>query len=368
MSSSELSEIDVSPSDAPNRRGGGTWPVGEMRALVIEPGKISATQVPIPATMPGNVLVQVAYLGICHTDVELLENHSYYIDQKLNEYPLVFGHEWTGTVVATGEGVDGLEPGDPVIGQTVIACGACGPCQAGLRSACERHLEVGLMGHDGAAAQYISMPARSVTKLAAGASLRDSVLIEPGVTAMNAVWKTNVRFDDRVVVIGTGTLGLLATALALRITRNVDVVGVEEEGLALARRLGAANTLAPSAAQPDSYTVAIEASGHPDSVASLGRILKPGGRGALVGIVNRGVPDFIPAFISLKDITLYGVLHGLDHYGRVAEFIADGFDADALIDRVLPWTHAHEAFQRMIERKLERPKVLLDFATIGQVD
>lgn len=341
------------------------WPTGDMPALRMYPRQIKVERVPIPLITPGEVLVAVSFLGICGTDVELLHDRSYYLDQGLNSYPLIFGHEWTGVVVATGPGVEGLEPGNKVIGQTIIACGACPPCQAGLRSACERHLEIGLMGHDGAAAQYISVPARSLTQLTAGASLRDSVLIEPGVTAMSAIWKTAVHFDDRVVVIGTGTLGLLATAIALRITRHVEVVGVEEAGLALAQRLGAARALHPSDLEANHYTVAVETSGQPDSVAELPRILKPGGRAAQVGVVNRGVPDFVPASLTLKDITLYGILHGLDHYGRVAEFVAEDLDADALIDRVLPWTEAEEAFRVLTARELKRPKIVLDLTTIG---
>lgn len=342
------------------------WPAGEMSALRMRPGRIDVDQVPIPAEAPGEVLVEVAFLGVCGTDLELLHDRSYYIDQGLNHYPVLFGHEWTGTVAAVGPGVEGLAAGDKVTGQTVLTCGTCGPCQAGRRTACERHLEVGLLGHDGAAAQYISMPARALTRLAPNASLRDSVLIEPGVTAMSALWKTDVHFDDRVVVIGTGTLGLLAAAIALRITRHVDVVGVEEAGLDLARRLGAARTLRPDELEPDRYTVAVEASGQPDSMAALGRILRPGGRAAQVGVINRGVPDFIPASFTLKDLTLYGILHGLDHYARVAEFVDDDLDADMLIDQVLPWSEAEKAFRLMTDRQLERPKVVLDLTTIGQ--
>lgn len=343
-----------------------SWPTGQMPALLITEHHISAQEVPIPAPQSGDVLVEVAYLGICGTDVELLHNRSYYIDQGLATYPVLFGHEWTGTVIAVADGVETVTPGDHVIGQTIITCGACDACQSGNRTGCENHLEVGLLGHDGAAARYISMPARAVTKLDPAMSLRDAVLIEPGVTAMSGLRKTGIAFDDRVVVIGTGTLGLLAVAFAARITHHVDVVGVEEAGLELARQLGARRTLHPDELVANSYTVAIEASGQPSSIAQLGTIVRPGGRAALVGVVNRGVPDFIPAFITLKDITLYGVLHGLDHYGRVAELIAsDAFDADVLIDSVLPWTQAEEAFRRLADRELKRPKIILDLTTMS---
>lgn len=340
------------------------WPTGQMPALLLRPDQIERAQVPIPTRVGGEVLVEVAYLGICGTDVEVFRNRSYYIDQELATYPVLFGHEWTGIVVAVADDVRSVSPGDRVIGQTVLTCGACSACQSGNRTGCENHQEIGLLGRNGAAAQYIAIPATAVTRLEPDTSLRDAVLIEPGVTAMSGLRKTAVAFDDRVVVIGTGTLGLLATAFALRITKHVDVVGVEEAGLELARRLGAPRTLRPEELTRNSYSVAIEASGHPSSIAQLGTILRPGGRAALVGVVNQGVPDFIPAFVTLKDITLHGVLHGLDHYERVAEVVADGFDADALIDSVVPWTEVEEAFRRLEERDLQRPKIIIDLTTM----
>ncbi|WP_374855001.1 zinc-dependent alcohol dehydrogenase [Herbiconiux liangxiaofengii] len=327
----------------------------------ISPGEVMAGTAPVPPELPGEVLVEVAYLGICGTDVDLLQSTSFFIEQGLSEYPLVFGHEWTGTVVAVAPGVVSLRPGDAVVGQTLITCGACGPCQAGDRSACLNHQEVGLLGHDGAAARYISMPATALTRLPEGASLRDATLIEPGVTAMNAVLTCGTRFDDRVAVIGTGALGLLALAVALRVSPSVDVIGVNPTGLALAAELGARRTLRPEEVGENDYTVVIEASGQADSVALLGRMLRPGGRAALVGVVNGSAPGFLPALITMKGITLHGIFHGLDHYGRMAELIATpGFPAEQLIDRVLPWHDAQEAFAALAERRRSRPKILLD--------
>jgi len=343
-----------------------TWPVGDMPVLRISPHEIAPGIAPIPAEAPGEVLVEVAYLGICGTDVELLNGTSFFIEQGLSEYPLIFGHEWTGIVRAVSEGVSSVVPGDAVVGQTLVTCGACGPCQAGFRSACEDHQEVGLAGRQGAAARYIAMPATALTKLPEGTSLRDAVLIEPGVTAVNAVLTTGIRFDDRVAVIGTGALGLLALAVALTVTRHVDVIGTNHDGLALAREMGASGCLAPDEVGDNAYTVVIEASGHPDSIAMLGTMLKPGGRAALVGVVNRGTPDFVPAFITMKGIALYGIFHGLDHYGRMAELIATpGFPTEQLIERVLPWQQAMEAFTLLAEKRRTRPKLLLDLRSMA---
>jgi threonine dehydrogenase-like Zn-dependent dehydrogenase len=342
-----------------------TWPTGEMPVLRISPGRVTPGVAPVPPERPGEVLVEVAFLGICGTDLDLLGGDSYFIRERLAAYPLIFGHEFTGTVVAVADGVDAVAPGDRVVGQTVVTCGACGPCQAGFRDGCEHRQEVGLVGRQGAAARYVSMPSTSVTRLPEGASLAEAVLIEPGVTAVNAVVTTGIRFDDRVAVLGTGTLGLLALAVARRVTPHVDVIGSSEAGLGLALELGAERALGADAVVADSYTVAIEAAGRASGVAMLGRILRPGGRAALVGVVTGGVPDFDPAPITMKGLTLHGIFHGLDHYGRMAELIATpGFPAAQLIDRVLPWHEAEAAFAALTAGERRRPKVLLDLTTM----
>jgi threonine dehydrogenase-like Zn-dependent dehydrogenase len=341
------------------------WPTGEMPVLTISPGVVARGSAPVPPELPGEVLVEVAYLGICGTDADLLRGESYFIEQGLAEYPLIFGHEWTGTVVAVAPGVVSVAPGDAVVGQTLVTCGACGPCQAGFRSACRHHQEVGLLGRQGAAARYVSMPATALTLLPEGTSLRDAVLIEPGVTAVNAVLTTGIRFDDRVAVIGTGTLGLLSLAVARRITDHVDVLGSNEAGLALATELGAERTLPVEDAREDAYDVVIEASGRAGAVAMLGRILAPGGRAALVGVVSGEVPGFSPALVTMKGLTVHGIFHGLDHYGRMAGLVAEpDFPAAALIDRVVPWTEAAEAFAALAEGRRARPKILLDLSTM----
>jgi threonine dehydrogenase-like Zn-dependent dehydrogenase len=138
---------------------------------------------------------------------------------------------------------------------------------------------------------------------------------------------------------------------------------VEETGLRLAREVGASRAFTPDEAPHDAYSVAIEASGTPAGLSQLPRLLEPGGRGALVGVVNVGAPEFVAAHVTLKDLELHGILHGLDHYERTVALYASGrVDAGRLIDRVLPAASAAEAFDRLLRRDLERPKLLLEFA------
>jgi 2-desacetyl-2-hydroxyethyl bacteriochlorophyllide A dehydrogenase len=335
-----------------------------MNALTIAaPLELEEREAPIPRELPGEVLVRTAFVGICGSDLELLHGTSFYLTESLNRYPLVFGHEWTGTVAAVADDVTSVAPGDRVLGQTILTCGECRGCRRGRRTLCTRRVEMGLFGHDGAAAEYVRVPARALVRIPPGLSLRDAALIEPSVTAVHALDRVRCAFDDRVVVIGTGTLGLVAVQIAASIAGSVDVVGIEETGLRLARELGASHAFTPDEAPGDAYSIGIEASGTPEGLAQLPRLLEPGGRGALVGVVNVGAPDFVAAHVTLKDLELHGILHGLDHYERTVALYASGrVDAGRLIDRVLPASDAAEAFDRLLRRDLERPKLLLEFA------
>jgi 2-desacetyl-2-hydroxyethyl bacteriochlorophyllide A dehydrogenase len=344
------------------------WPEGEMSSIVIAaPMTVESRPTAIPPEAPGEVLVRTGYVGICGTDVELLHGTSFYLTEQLNRYPVIFGHEWAGTVVAIGEGVRSVSVGDRVIGQTILTCGECRMCRRGRRTLCENHAEMGLFGHDGAAAEYVRVPARSLVVIPPELSLRDAALIEPSVTVVHGLARVRCAFDDRVVVIGTGTLGLVAVQVAGAIAESVDVIGIEEKGLALARELGASRAFTPEGAPYDAYTVAVEASGTPSAVALVPRLLEAGGRAALIGVVNERALDFIPSFVTLKDLELHGILHGLDHYDRTVALFASGrVTATHLIDRVLPASAAADAFERLIRREIERPKLLLEFAGDGR--
>jgi threonine dehydrogenase-like Zn-dependent dehydrogenase len=256
--------------------------------------------------------------------------------------------------------------GDPVIGQTMLTCGQCRMCRRGRRTLCEHGAEMGLFGHDGAASEYVRVPAHALVRLPPELSLRDAALIEPSVTIVHGLDRVRCGFDDRVVVVGTGTLGLIAVQVAAALAESVDAVGVEPSGLRLASEFGAARVFAPDDAPHDAYSVAIEASGSPSGVAMIPRLLEPGGRGALIGIVNESAPDLIPSFVTLKDLELHGVRHGINYYDRTVTLYASGrVNAGRLIDRVLPAASASDAFAALMARDLERPKLLLEFAGEG---
>jgi 2-desacetyl-2-hydroxyethyl bacteriochlorophyllide A dehydrogenase len=334
-----------------------------MSAVAIAaPGRVELTEIPIPRPRPDGVLVRTSYVGLCGTDLELLHGTASYLKDGRASFPLVFGHEWSGQVVAVGPEVKGIAVGDRVVGQTMVACGLCRMCQRGRRALCERLVEVGLYGQQGAAAEYIQMPMRSLTVLPEGLSDLSAAFIEPAVTVVGGFDKVGCGMEDTVAVVGTGTIGLLAVQLASRMARSVDAIGIDEAGLKLAAACGARRTLRPEQAERGAYSVVIEASGASSAFLRSLELAETGGRVAVVGVANSAVTGMVPGDLVLRGVDVFGIRHGLDYYDRTIQLFVDGvLDAKPLVADVLPPQQARQAFELLERGRSGPPKVLLRF-------
>lgn len=343
------------------------WPTGTMRALSIEgPRDVRVVTRPIPAPQPGHALVRVSHVGLCGTDAELYTGASPFFAQGTAAYPLTPGHEWSGTVVATAPGVTHVRVGDRVVGDPFVTCGHCEMCRVDRRNLCVRRREMGVRtavpgapALSGAAAELVAVPDSVLTCVPAQVGLDVAALVEPAVTAIEGVRRCAVGPRDRVAVIGTGTLGLLAAMAAVATGARVEAVGVEDAGLALARELGCVAAHRPRDAPADSCSVVVEASGAEPAFGDALRIAAPGGRVALLGIPPGDVR--VPgAAAVLKDLTIHGVLGGVHNWAHAVGLVTDGsLRAAELIDDRIPFAEGHEGFRRLVEGPRRRPKLLL---------
>ncbi|GGN44908.1 2-desacetyl-2-hydroxyethyl bacteriochlorophyllide A dehydrogenase [Actinoplanes campanulatus] len=337
------------------------WPSGSMEAVtIVGPGRLETASVPVPEPLPGTVLVAPRHVGICGTDLELFHGTSSYLGDGRAATPLIFGHEWCGRVVSADPGT-GWRPGDRVAGQTMVPCGGCARCRAGRRGLCRRMREVGLYGLDGAAAQYIRVPGHALARLPEAVPDRTAALVEPAVTVVESFARTGCGFDDRVAVLGTGTIGLLAVQFARRVAGRVDAVGVDPAGLALAVHCGADRAIPVGETTAGSYSLVVEASGAPEAFAHALDLVEPGGRVGVIGVANEPTAGVVAGSVALRGVSVLGIQHGLDHYDRTIELFATGaLTADPLIGATFPAGAAAEAFAFMESARSGPPKVLLD--------
>ncbi|GAA3849616.1 alcohol dehydrogenase catalytic domain-containing protein [Saccharothrix violaceirubra] len=333
------------------------WPRGTMPAVLLTaPGRVERGEVPIPDPVPGEVLVRTRYVGLCGTDLELLHGKATYVRDGRTTFPHVPGHEWWGEVVAADTG---FVPGDAVVGHTMVTCGTCARCAVGRRQQCLRMAEVGLYGRAGAAAEYVRVPAHALTRLPGALTVPSAVLVEPAVTVVEALTRAGCRAGERVAVVGTGTIGLLAVQLAAWREAQVVAVGVDPAGLALARRCGAAEAVGVAEAPGRSFDLVVEASGGIDAFGTAVRLTEDGGRIAVVGVSGAAEP-VVAGDLVLRGITVYGIQHGLDHYTETVALFAGGvFDGGPLVAAVLPAYDPGRAFDLLEHGRTGPPKVIL---------
>ena len=299
-----------------------------MRALVVRgPRSASVEKVPAPVPGPGELLVDVERVGICGTDVELYTGEMAYFVQGVSHFPLRLGHEWTGRVVAVGGPEDDGWIGRRVTGDTMLGCGHCGDCRSGRHHVCPDRHEVGIRdGWPGALAEQTLVPARFAHVIPEHVSVPAAALVEPGGNALRAVWAAALQPGDRVLVLGSGTIGLLAAQLALAEGVEVHVAGDREGALALARELGV-HTTAPidelTDAADDQYDAVLECTSSATSPALAVRLVRPAGRVALIGLSP--APSLLDTRDAvLKDVTAVGILSGSPGLAGAIEHYASG--------------------------------------------
>ena len=287
-----------------------------MRAFVLTaPGEYSVQQVPAPAAVPGEVVVDVERVGVCGTDVEFFTGEMAYLRQGHSAYPMRLGHEWAGRVSVVGDGVDPAWLGRRVMGDTMIGDGTCRRCLRGRQHVCEKRQEVGIRtGRPGALAEQIAVPATSLHALPESVDAQLGALIEPGGNALRAAQGADMQPGDRALVFGPGTIGLLVAMFLRAEGAEVHLMGRTEDSLTFARELGFANAWHPDAVPDLPYDAVIDASNAAHLPAAALERVEPGGRIVYIGLA--GEPSTIDTrTLALKDVTAVGVLSaspGLD--------------------------------------------------------
>jgi L-iditol 2-dehydrogenase len=322
-------------------------------------GNIDVREVKEPACGPGLVKVQVAFCGVCGTDLHVLH------DTFRNYPPVILGHECAGTVVEVGAGVGGVSIGEPVtvLGATAVTCGRCAYCRSGFFIFCPERRGMG-HGVDGAFARFLVVRPDQLYRLPDGMSLEAGALSEPFAAVVQAVTEiTQVRFGETAVVSGPGPIGLLCLKLLAAEGIQTIVAGTSVDGdrLAAARRFGASHVVnvgergLGDAVRDITHgvgaDVAFECSGHSDSVRGCLESLRPMGRYTQVGICGRDI-QFPMDQVFYKQLTVRGsITYTAATWSRMMNIFAQGkVRLDDLVSKTLPITEWPSAFGMVEDR------------------
>ena len=208
------------------------------RVVIREPKHVVVEEVPDPTPGPDEVLLDIAYAGICGSDM-----HAFLGEHPFIPLPATPGHEFSGKVVLVGENVKGLKPGDRVVCEPNLVCGQCYNCRTGRYNICENLRVMGCQG-DGAMAQKFVVPADKTIPIPDQLSLRDAVLVEPLAVGVHAARRAGDLFRKNVVILGAGTIGLMVlTCVRQAGAARIIVTDLSDRRLSLAKKMGATHTL-----------------------------------------------------------------------------------------------------------------------------
>jgi 2-desacetyl-2-hydroxyethyl bacteriochlorophyllide A dehydrogenase len=335
------------------------------RALVIEePGTIGVKERPALEPGIGEVVIRPAFCGVCGTDLELLRGE---VDRAYVRYPLTVGHEWSGTVESVGAGVENIEPGDRCVAECIVPCGRCAFCRAGETNVCEAYEELGFT-REGGASDQVLVPARLVHGLEPGTSLLDAALIEPSAVVLRALEKAEPKSGDRVLVVGDGTIGLLAAYLAgLWSPATVTMVGRRPEQARLAESVGVSRF----ETEPDhagTFDLAIEAAGVPEAVLTALTAVRRGGTVVLLGLPPTGRTLELPADLLVNNDLTIAASFGYTSaaWARMVALVnARRVEPGRIVTHRFPLEDHARAFAALAAVEGTRGKILLEIAGDG---
>ena len=332
------------------------------RSLTVErPGLHRLTEGPLPEPGPGEVRVRVAAAGICMSDREVYDGHR---DAAYVRYPVVPGHEWSGTVDAAGPGVDPALTGRRTVAEGFRACGRCERCRCGETSLCTAGYDETGFTRPGAFADHVVVPARLLHPLADDADLRAAALLEPAAVVAAAVRAGAPEPGERIAVVGAGTLGLLAVQLLAAVSPGeLTVIDPREERASLARDFGASDIRTPKESEElrGRYDLVVETAGAATTAADACLLARRGGRVVLTGMFTPGAVGIDPVHLSLSQLTVrsvFGAPSAAWSYA-VRAFTAGILDPAPLITHEFPLERFAEAVALVGAGGPETGKVLL---------
>jgi 2-desacetyl-2-hydroxyethyl bacteriochlorophyllide A dehydrogenase len=335
-----------------------------MKAVVVErPNQVAYMEVDAPAVGPDDVLVESREAGLCRTDIEVMTG--VFVDPRWVHFPVIPGHEWSGTVVQVGANVEAVAPGDRVVCEGLIACHRCRRCRSSQTQWCERIEALGFT-RPGGYGELVTVPARVVHRLPEHVSFDAGVLIEPASVVLHGLEKAAPEPGETVGVIGVGTLGSLAIALLkLYSPARIVAYGLREEELELAAQLGATEVmLSTEAAGADGeLDLIVETAGAPAAVRLAADLCRPGGRTVLLGIAGEGATLSLPAdLLTGKDMALIGSLaYPASVWSRVVGLVADQvLELDRIVTHRFPISDYEEAVALMDDRSGIVAKIVLE--------
>lgn len=316
---------------------------------------------PVPAPGPGEVLLKIASVGTCGSDVH------YYVEGRIGDAvvkePITMGHEFSAWIAGLGEGVAGLEIGQLCAVEPAVACGHCEMCEQGHPNLCPTVRFCGTPPINGVFAAYAVMPAANCFPLPEGFSADEGALLEPLGVAIHTLDLAHLKVGQTVAILGAGPIGLMTGAVAKAAGAGTILM---TEPLAH-RRNFARDYCADAAFNPDEedvvaaimaatggrgVDVAIEAAGASATPDQAARVARYGGKVIVVGIPSDDAMTMKASVIRRKGLTIKLVRRMKHTYPRAIAMVQKGIvDIKPLATHTFPLERIAEAFELVADHR-----------------
>lgn len=339
-----------------------------MKSIVINrPGEVVFREDEFPVVREGEALLKILYGGICGSDLGSYRGTFAYFD-----YPRIPGHEFSAEIVEVGENSYGLKKGMIVTCNPYFNCTHCYSCHRGLVNCCTTNQTMGCQ-RDGAFSEYITMPLERIYD-GRGLPPKTLALIEPFCISYHGVARADIQAGNKVLVLGAGTIGVLAAVAAKAKGAQVYIADVAEKKLQYAyESFGLAGALLNDSEESfmkqvneitggDGFDVTIEAVGLPSTFQNCIDAAAFGGNVVLIGVGKKNL-DFNFTLIQKKELNIYGSRNALkkDFIELIDLVKSGGIDLEKIVTNVYKFQDAPTAFAEFDARAGEMLKVVIDF-------
>ena len=339
-----------------------------MKTIIInKPGEVEIIDTPMPQRKPGEALLKVLYGGICGSDLGTYRGTFAYAS-----YPRIPGHEFSAEIIEIDDNDKNLRPGMIVTCNPYFNDGTCYSCQRGLLNCCEHNETMGAQ-RDGAFSEYVTMPIERIYD-GKGLPAKTLALIEPFCISYHGVSRANVKPGEKVLVVGAGTIGVLAAVAAKAAGAQVYISDVAEKKMNYAvETFGLAGGIlndnpdnfwqkVKQATDGNLFDVTIEAVGLPATFQTCIDAAAFGGRMVQIGVGKKKV-DFDFTLLQKKELNVFGSRNALKKdFLALIDLVKSGkVDLQKIVTNTYDFENAPQAFKDFSEHAADMLKVVIKF-------
>lgn len=335
-------------------------------ALVTDVEKVSIEEIERPQIKDDEVLIKTKTVGVCGSDLHLFRG-----THAFRKPPAILGHEIAGDVVDVGKDVKHVKVGDRVTVEPQYGCGECEFCRQGLVNLCAKKVVPGTAKWIGVFVQYFNAPEKTVYKLNDAVSYKMGTMIEPLAVAVRALRRATVKEKDCVVILGSGTIGLLCLVVAKQMGyKKIVCTDTAKFNLDMAIKHGATIAINPlendvveavkKLTDGKGADLALIAAGANNIIDQASACVRKRGEIGVIAMITEKVP-FYSYQIVFNEQTMYGAMtYATCDFKEAAEMINGGLDLNDFVTQAMDLDHTQEGLDVLSQKKENVVKVMIE--------